>query len=240
MTWNSNQQQYMGPCDTDMSGDLTFEIDGGEFSIPLTNYWLVHGMADGVMMCWLSFSLSPGPGMAVLGDPTLRNLYVVYDMEKMQIGIAPAVLDTDKSDIRSYTDLDRVTYVASQLATYAYMSVVPGLEYYVTSVDLAAAASFTDMYATDNFYAGTNDEVAEATSWSMEENMVIYSTADVSALEYLNSTAATTSRGSSTGSSTSKVSTTSAGAGGSRAGSSAWAVAGLAAALLLVLVAALA
>lgn len=166
LTWNKAASAYMGPCSTDMSGVLTFQLDGFNVDIPMANYWVQMGTDDsGTKMCFLTIQPSLGPGLAVLGDSTLRSLYVAYDLGYLEVGIAPAVVDTDKSDIRSASDLKRARFVGSATQTHTLMSTVPGTDQYLEA-DAAAMEAFTDMYTVlvGGDY-GTASGVASQTAW---------------------------------------------------------------------------
>ncbi|KAI1485477.1 aspartic peptidase domain-containing protein [Biscogniauxia mediterranea] len=78
-----------------------------------------------------SFGIQGSPGLYLLGDTFLRSAYVVYDLSNKQIALAPANLNSTRSNIVEITEesgIPDVTGVASQVSAEQTATVLPGTD----------------------------------------------------------------------------------------------------------------
>lgn len=178
LSWHEMWGAYVGQCSQDMSGNFTFEFDGFEFDIPLSSYWVEFSADEnGAPLCWLTIIPQPNPDGLMIGDNTLRHMYVAYDLGNLEIGIARAVVGTDEADIRSAHALDRATYVAALPQTHSLFTVVPGADNF-TSPDSAWVEHTRTMYATyaGNYNSDSNLGSNTDLTVAVEMNLTPYST----------------------------------------------------------------
>lgn len=102
--YNKDMGLYYIDCQAEISVD--FKFDGLTISANSSSLVLPMGFFSGDTTdpsCVLGVqnsALYESPNDAVLGEPFLKNAYVVYDLEDYSIGLAPAVY-TDKSDVQA-------------------------------------------------------------------------------------------------------------------------------------------
>jgi len=82
------------------SGGTTISVAFSELAIPLYDNQGHHlTFADGSDACQFGLSPATSGEPILLGDTFLRSAYVVYDLDSQEIGIAPTVFESKKSNI---------------------------------------------------------------------------------------------------------------------------------------------
>lgn len=174
LSWVADQGAYVGLCNQDMSGNITFGFDGFDFSVPISNYWLELGTdASNNLLCALTILPAVEAGNVLFGDNTLQNMYVVYDLKNLELGIASAVVDTDKSDVRTALGLPHAssaTYVASASQTYAMMTAVPDASEVASEVAGSYLAQWNTLFA---LYSGQYFTDAKMLTGLIDETAVV-------------------------------------------------------------------
>lgn len=95
---------YHVDCKADMSVDFQFDgvtISANSSSLVLPSSFFTGNISDSSCAFAIqNMSLFPSAGNNImLGEPFLKNAYVVYDLENYQIGLAPAIY-TDNTDVQ--------------------------------------------------------------------------------------------------------------------------------------------
>lgn len=120
-TYSSAAQLYRVSCDYySLSAHAIFNFSGIQISVPFTDL-IVRSSS----LCYLGVleqSLSLSITYAILGDNFLRNAYVVYDLDDLEISMAQAVY-TDDEDIEVVTlsvplAVNAASYSATSLSSY--------------------------------------------------------------------------------------------------------------------------
>lgn len=173
LTFNDNDGNYYGLCDNGPTGNLTFQFDGFNFSVPFDILWEEVGQdSAGDEVCALR--LCGTQGMGTIGDNVLPQMYVVYDYGNLLLGVATAVADTEKSDIKTASDLNvaSATYVASQSQTYSPQTVANVPEF--TFDPAARLASVSQLFLNGVTEYGNYGSVSELETISL--NTEVYGT----------------------------------------------------------------
>lgn len=98
------------PCDS--TGGLTFNIAGIEIQVPFAE--ITIPVSDGTCL----LEIAPNDENLILGDPFLRQLYVVYDLENLEVAMAPTVFNTTESDVEVFSStIPSATQAPSYSAT---------------------------------------------------------------------------------------------------------------------------
>ncbi|KAF9974868.1 hypothetical protein BGZ73_001643 [Actinomortierella ambigua] len=77
------------PCnlaELEPEGKVEFDIEGKRFKIPYSD--IVREEADMTGMCFSGIQMSAASFM-IIGDVFIKNNYIVFDMEKQRVGVAP-------------------------------------------------------------------------------------------------------------------------------------------------------
>ncbi|KAG0234070.1 hypothetical protein BGW42_006936 [Actinomortierella wolfii] len=87
-------QSWAVPChlaELEPEGVVEFDIEGKRFKIPFED--IVREETDRPGLCFSGIQMNPANFM-IIGDLFIKNNYVVFDMEKKRVGIAPLNLQT--------------------------------------------------------------------------------------------------------------------------------------------------
>lgn len=103
--YNENEGYYPIDCDADMSIDFKFDgltISANSSSLVLPKSFFSGTISDtSCVFAIQNMNVFPDNGNPILlGEPFLKNTYVVYDLEDYKIGLAP-VIYTDKTDVQA-------------------------------------------------------------------------------------------------------------------------------------------
>lgn len=82
------------------SGGPVIPVPFSEFCPPmLDTYGDSMTLNNGHDACWFGFQPNPEFESTILGDTFLRSAYVVYNIDRKEIAIAPTVFESDKTNI---------------------------------------------------------------------------------------------------------------------------------------------
>lgn len=104
--YDRNMGLFAIDCNAEMSVDFTFDcltISANSSSLVLPKSFFTGDTSDASCVLGVQNSQALQTGAqteALLGEPFLKNAYVVYDLEDYKIGLAPAIY-TDKSDVQA-------------------------------------------------------------------------------------------------------------------------------------------
>lgn len=105
---------WVVPCD--QPGGLLFSLSGQIIAVPFKQ--VITSMPQDKNKCMLGIDFRSDGG-CILGDTFLRSVYAVFDLENMEVSLAP-MKDTQKEDLESITgQVPRATRAPS----YSYTSI---------------------------------------------------------------------------------------------------------------------
>lgn len=94
-TYYSSIGYYVMNCPTSSSGvNFTFSFDSIDIQIPLEEFLVAVDSAN--QNCAV---VTSGSSRCILGDTFLRSVYVVYDLDGLQVQMAPVNLDNSDDDV---------------------------------------------------------------------------------------------------------------------------------------------
>lgn len=100
-TWNDDYQAYLRSTEPTNLPGLDFEIGGITITIPLGDLFVLDGA---VYRFGINRNIvEPGYTLNILGDPILKQLFLLYDIDKSLIAFAP-IIKTDESTLVAVGD----------------------------------------------------------------------------------------------------------------------------------------
>lgn len=107
--YDTDIESYIYNCGKIKDYSLVFNFTGSVFNIPLSTFGqnltqyndqVLKGKGDKTLSKYCVLNISPSTDDSItLGDSFLRYFYVVYDLERLQIGLAKAVLNSTIEDL---------------------------------------------------------------------------------------------------------------------------------------------
>lgn len=110
------------PCDS--TGGITIDIAGLDFYVPFQD--MLFTLDNSTTMCMLG--VSDGGDSVILGDTFLRSVYVVYDLDNLEVALAPTIFNATDSDIEAIT-----TGIPSAVQAPGYSSTAEVPHYYTVA-----------------------------------------------------------------------------------------------------------
>lgn len=95
-------QEYKGSLNVGFggSGGPVIPVPFSEFCPPMVDlYGYPITLENGHDACWFGFQPTEESEPTILGDTFLRSAYVVYNIDRKEIALAPTVFESDKSKI---------------------------------------------------------------------------------------------------------------------------------------------
>ncbi|CDK29971.1 unnamed protein product [Kuraishia capsulata CBS 1993] len=99
-TWDDNIEQYYYDCDEIADTTISFDFTGAKIEVPLKSFTFKQ---FGKCVSGIQRYDYDDVTYFILGDNFLRNAYVVYDLENLEISLAQAKYNGGKEDVEEIT-----------------------------------------------------------------------------------------------------------------------------------------